>query len=375
MVLSAISCNLHENILSAAIPLFQDEKVEAIEWSFDTLYQFRNIPDWFTELLHAFGNEKRLIGHGVYFSLFSGAWSKEQEDWLKHLEKLCTNFHLDHISEHFGFMTGGNFHQGAPISIPFTPATLAIGRDRMKRIYHACHCPVGLENLAFSYSLDEVKKHGNFLDQLLEPVNGFVILDLHNFYCQLHNFNISFDELISLYPLHRVREIHISGGSWEDSQMIPGKRIRRDTHDDAVPGEVFRLLESTIPKCASLKYVVLEQLSNGLDTVNKQQLFQQDFMRMDSIVKICTSQQLPINENNFLPAMLPSVGQPVEDSLLHAQQLALSNILETAGSCQQAQQWLHQSNLANTAWEIENWEPHMLETAIAIAQKWKHGFV
>jgi hypothetical protein len=95
---------------------------------------------------------------------------------------------------------------------------------------------------------------------------------------------------------------------------------------------------------------------------------------MNIIVKKGALKRLPINENNFLPSMLTTLGQPVEDSLLQIQQLELSNILETAGSYQQAQQWLHQSALANTAWEIENWEPHMLETAIAIAQKWKHGF-
>src|SRR5687767_7258149 len=234
-IFSSISCNLDENILSAALPLFETEKVAAIEWSFDTLYKFRDIPGWFVELLKAFGDKQRLIGHGVYFSLFSGGWSREQQDWLAHLAKVSEAFQFDHISEHFGFMTGENFHQGAPISIPFTGTTLAIGRDRLKRIYHSCKCPVGLENLAFSYSLDEVKKHGEFLDQLVEPVNGFIILDLHNLYCQSHNFNIEPDDIIRLYPLHRVREIHISGGSWEDSHIIPGKKIRRDTHDDAVP--------------------------------------------------------------------------------------------------------------------------------------------
>src|SRR5437868_6215869 len=179
-VFSSISCNLDENILSAALPLFEAEKIEAIEWSFDALYKFKNIPEWFVELLQTFGNKKRLTGHGVYFSLFSGSWSKEQQDWLTHLEKVTTAFQFDHISEHFGFMTGKDFHSGAPISIPFTPVTLAIGRDRLKRIYQSCKCPVGLENLAFSYSLEEVKKHGEFLDQLVQPVNGFIILDLHN---------------------------------------------------------------------------------------------------------------------------------------------------------------------------------------------------
>ena len=165
-IYSSVACNLDSNILQASLPLLQAEKVEAIEWSFDTLYNHKNIPAWFVELLTAFGNEGRLIGHGVYFSLFFGKWTKSQQKWLDHLKKVTKNFRFDHITEHFGFMTGEDFHKGAPIGVPMTSSTLAIGQDRLKRIYNACQCPVGLENLAFAYSLDEVKRHGEFLNQL-----------------------------------------------------------------------------------------------------------------------------------------------------------------------------------------------------------------
>ena len=80
-VLSAIACNLDDYILLTSIPLFESEKVQAIEWSFDTLLNSTEIPMWFTELLQAFSAKNRLIGHGVFFSLFSGKWSKEQADW------------------------------------------------------------------------------------------------------------------------------------------------------------------------------------------------------------------------------------------------------------------------------------------------------
>ncbi|HPI08469.1 MAG TPA: DUF692 family protein, partial [Saprospiraceae bacterium] len=265
-VYAAIACNLDADILLAALPLLEDEKVQAVEWSFDTLYKVRDIPPWFDALLHEFGNAGRLVGHGVFFSLFSGKWLPEQQEWLDHLKRLSGVFRFDHITEHFGFMTGSDFHAGAPISLPFTQATLAIGHDRLRRIQAACECPVGLENLAFSYSLDEVKKHGDFLNQLIEPVNGFIILDLHNLYCQAHNFALDAEVLLQLYPLDRVREIHISGGSWEDSPLLPGRQVRRDTHDDSVPDEVFQLLEYAIGICPNLKFVVLEQLGTGLKT-------------------------------------------------------------------------------------------------------------
>jgi uncharacterized protein len=370
-LLSSLACNLDADILSASLPLLEEERVEAIEWSFDTLFNVKEIPPWFLDLLSAFSKEKRLIGHGVFFSLFSGKWSKDQSEWLKQLKQSCTDFQFDHITEHFGFMTGKDFHAGAPLSIPYSTTTLNIGRDRLKRIYEACRCPVGLENLAFSYSLDEVKRHGEFLDRLMESVNGFIILDLHNLYCQLHNFSVSFDEIIGLYPLDKVREIHISGGSWEDSIRDANRKIRRDTHDNAVPAEVFRLLERTIEKCANLKYIVLEQLGTGLKTEESRQFFYGDFLKMEKIVQLQNKTRALHPVNSFLPSSILLNENIIEDDTLYDQQLQLSFILETSGTYEEAILLLDRSTLAHSDWNIENWEPYMIETAMKIAQKWK----
>ena len=374
-ILASIACNLDPNLLLAALPLFEAEKVQAIEWSFDTLFQHETIPEWFQALVKACSDQNRLIGHGVFFSLFSGRWSPAQQDWLARLSALSKTYQFDHITEHFGFMTGEDFHKGAPISIPFTPATLALGQDRLQRIQAACHCPVGLENLAFSYSLDEVKRHGEFLERLVESVNGFIILDLHNLYCQLHNFEIGFDELIRFYPLDRVREIHISGGSWQDSRLPSGKKIRRDTHDEAVPAEVFDLLERSMVRCPHLKYVVLEQLGSGLRTEESRGMFQQDFLRMEGLVEQCNQGRTDAVGKVFFPEKpnVPAI-LPLEDELLYAQQAQLSCILETAVDGEAARNMLAASNLAHSSWETEQWTPYMVETALAIAQKWKHGF-
>jgi uncharacterized protein (UPF0276 family) len=373
-ILSATACNLDVNILAASLPLLEESRIEAIEWSFDSLFKVKEIPPWFLELLTVYGNEKRLIGHGVFFSLFSGKWTKEQQKWLQHLRRTCAIFHFDHITEHFGFMTGKDFHQGAPLSIPYSKVTLEIGRDRLKRMYAACECPVGLENLAFSYSLEEVKRHGTFLEELLEPVNGFIILDLHNLYCQLHNFDISFEELIVLYPLDRVREIHISGGSWDGSLIEPGRRVRRDTHDDTVPEEVFRILELAIDRCPNLKYVVLEQLGNALETYESKKGFYDDFKKMQGIVQKKNQQQALGPVNNFLPLRFSLNKKATENEQLYRQQRELSVILETAGSYTNAMEQLKTSSLSHSEWQVETWKPYMLEAAINIAQKWKKGW-
>ena len=370
---SSLACNLDSDVLLASMPLFESGKVDAIEWSFDTLSNKRDIPDWFVELLKFYSNEHRLIGHGVYFSLFSGRWLPDQQKWLDHLAKVSRHFHFDHITEHFGFMTGEDFHKGAPMNIPFTKSTLAIGRDRLKRIYEACHCPVGIENLAFAYSSDEVRRHGEFLAALVEPVNGFIILDLHNVYCQMMNFDMEGDQLLDIYPLDLVREIHISGGSWEPSGIEPVKSVRRDTHDDAVPVEVFDLLTNAIPRCKNLKYVVLEQIGTGLTTDRSRENFRNDFFKMDEIVSNVSVQKTE-EVNSFLPEYNFIIGDPVEDQSLYDQQVELTNILEKADGYQGAVEKLNHSTLAGSEWNVESWDPYMLETALRIAQKWKEGF-
>lgn len=374
-IYSSIACNLDAHILQAALPLFEQEKVEAIEWSFDTLFKYNEIPAWFTDLVSEFSSHNRLVGHGVYFSLFSGKWLPGQQDWLDRLARLSRQFRFDHITEHFGFMTGQDFHKGAPIGIPFTSRTLALGKDRLQRIQDACQCPVGLENLAFSYSLDEVRKHGDFLSQLVESVNGFIILDLHNVYCQVHNFDIAFDAIMKLYPLDKVREIHISGGSWDDTLAGTGQPVRRDTHDESVPEPVFEFLGKAIPRCPNLKFVVLEQMGTALASDVSQVAFQSDFLRMDSIIKSRASDSLHAPTYTFAPPATRASAIPLEDPDLYRQQVQLSRILETAGSLSEARTMLHSSELQNTAWGVENWAPYMLETAMSIAQKWKNGFV
>lgn len=369
-ILASIACNLDADILGAAFPLLEDGQVEALEWAFDTLYWAAEVPEWFTELLHTYGSQQRLLGHGVYFSLLSGRWTREQQQWLSHLREVARQYSFAHITEHFGAFTGQNFHAGAPLSVPYSPVALRIGQDRLARIAEACACPVGLENLAFAYSLDEVKRQGEFLDELLAPVNGFLILDLHNLYCQLHNFAIDLEALLALYALDRVREIHISGGSWEDSQLLPTRKIRRDTHDEAVPAEVFELLARIIPRCPNLRFVVLEQLGNSLGTESSRVQFRHDFEQMAALVQQHSGPPRSAIEQ-FLPPRPTLLGAAVQDELLHEQQRQLSQILETAASLGEAQQRLGASALAHSAWQVEHWEPYMLETAISIAQKWK----
>jgi len=175
-----ISLMTEPAFLEASFPLFAEGEIEILEWSFDTIQSIENEPIWLNDLLATYSNENKLIGHGVYYSLFDAHWGERQEIWINKIKKEVEKYKYNHISEHFGFMSSENYHKGVPLPIPLSDDTLNIGIDRLKRLQDAVNLPVGIENLAFSFSKKDVLEQGIFIEKMLDSVNGFLVLDLWN---------------------------------------------------------------------------------------------------------------------------------------------------------------------------------------------------
>lgn len=240
--------------VAAALPLLQEGRVDALEWSFDTAWQ----PSAATQaVLDAFANAGRLYGHGVSFSLLSARFTPRQQAWLDALATETSRRPYRHISEHLAFSTAGDRVDGAPLPCPHSEDLVRVGRERLAALHHAAGVPVGLENLAIALAPSDVHEEGPLLDAILEPVDGFLLLDLHNLWCRAVNFGLDADALLDAYPLSRVRELHVSGGSWDSG-------FRRDTHDNVIPVPVLELLKRTLPRCPRLEVVVVERLARSV---------------------------------------------------------------------------------------------------------------
>ena len=143
---------------------------------------------------------------------------------------------------------------------------------------HGLCCSIyfaGLENLALAFTPTDCTAQGAFMNRLLEPVDGFVVLDLHNLYCQMRNFQLEAEVLLQTFPWSRVREIHISGGSEPQG-------FRRDTHDDLVPEEVWALLDGVRGRAPSLELIVLERLGG---TIADPESFASEFRRLREVAE------------------------------------------------------------------------------------------
>lgn len=363
---------MHEaEFIATALPLFEAGEIDVLEWSFDTIVSETYEPSWLPLLLHEYSERGRLLAHGVRYSLLSGDFSERQNTWLKQTTAELKRYPYRHITEHFGFMTSDHFHKGAPLPVPLNAQTLAIGRDRLQRLQQIAGIPVGIENLAFAFSAEQVKEQGEFLEKLIEPIDGFLILDLHNVWCQAMNFGTDARELIRAYPLHKVREIHVSGGSWSTVSSSE-KQIRRDTHDGSLPEEVLRLLADTLPQCLNTEAVIFERLGNTLEFAREQLDFINDYRSIRKTVESVQAGQETPNETIRTPMLRADINkEPHQNQSLKEQQDVIISLLTNSYDIPQTIRDLKNHQLLiNSGWQPEHWAPEMIETAIQLLKKW-----
>lgn len=262
---------IDSDFASAAAPLFEREVVEAVEWSFDTGWGC-TLPDWLPGILQAYSKAGRLYGHGVSYSTLSAEADPRQEQWLERVSRECDALTYQHVSEHLGFMTTPRFARGTPLPMPLHSDVIELGRTRLAALQEACGTRVGLENLALAFSKEECLAQGTLIEQML-PEDGFVLLDLHNAWCQVRNFGIDRAALLASFPLARVRAIHISGG--RDDERTGA---RRDTHDNPIPDAVIEWLPEVIAACENVDVVILERMGGTL--VGRTEELVRDFERV-----------------------------------------------------------------------------------------------
>lgn len=270
---------------AAVLPLFDAGAVDALEWSFDQCWGSQGTPGWAAMLLDHYAAAGRLWGHGVSFSGGSVDAADRHARWLEGLAHEVTLRPLRGVSEHLGFMIAGAHDIGAPLPLPDGPGARAVLRRRLQALADTAGVPVGLENLALALDADEPWQQGPLLADVLAATDGYLVLDLHNLWCQIANYDLDGAALLASYPLARARVIHIAGGSWWSP---PGSdaRFRRDTHDGAVPDEVFALLAAAVPRCPALEVVVLERLGDSLRTDDDAVRLREDFAAVRATVAI-----------------------------------------------------------------------------------------
>jgi hypothetical protein len=229
--------------------------------------------------------EKPFVAHGVGLSL--GTVSQDAARlrcWLDAIEMSHEAFRFLWYTDHLGATVLDGRSVVLPVPIPMTNFAAAAVRDRLAALAKVVP-DVGFENTAFPFLLGRPLDEPAFFARSLEAPRTHLLLDLHNLFTTSVNFGLDPREYLARLDLSRVIEIHVSGGSTSEPEWLASRRIfRLDSHDGAVPGEVWALLEETAPRCPNLRGVTLERMEGTVEEGDVPRL-REELKRIRSILE------------------------------------------------------------------------------------------
>ena len=224
----------------------------------------RFVPNGYFARLLALGRE-----HGRPFSAHGVGWSPGSVDpyrggrRARHLDAIARThaaFEFDWYTDHAGATELAGENLALPLAMPWTRAMADHVRDGLRALADVVPT-VGLENAALYYALGDPLDEPAFLARALDDPRAHLLLDLHNLVVNADNLGFDPDEWLARAPLEKVIEVHVSGGSVSEHEWLPGARtMRLDSHDHAVPAEVWRRLAEVAPRCPNLRAVTLERM-------------------------------------------------------------------------------------------------------------------
>ena len=203
-----------------------------------------------------------VVIHGVELSI--GSAHGLNNAYLRMLDSFQKEWPFVWHSEHLGFQTitgddDSTVEIGVPLPMPATVEAVELVATRSTTIQQRYSVPFLLENPAHYFSAlptdPEIGDEYGFLRAFTKKSGCYLLLDLHNLYCNAVNHHFDAREVIDTLPLERVIEIHVAGGSWRDGFWM-------DAHDGRVPEPVWELLDYVLPIARNVAGVVFELLED-----------------------------------------------------------------------------------------------------------------
>lgn len=212
-------------------------------------------------------HDKPFVAHAVHGSFGTAAASDRprQHEWQQAVAQMHAVFDFGWFTDHLGASVLGDRGVALPIALPMTDVAARLVRERLLSLQQVVP-DVGVENSVFYFLLGDWLDEPAFVAEILSPPRTHLLLDLHNAWTMAHNVGADVEDYLTRLDLSRVLEIHLSGGRDSPAGWLPdGRTLRLDSHDDAVPEEVWQLFERVLPRCANLRGVTLERMEGTID--------------------------------------------------------------------------------------------------------------
>jgi uncharacterized protein (UPF0276 family) len=140
------------------------------------------------------------------------------------------------VSEHVAFVRAGGLEAGHLLPVPRSREALRALVRNVRALRTELDAPLALEPIAalFDWPDDELTE-ADFLTELLEQTDTWLLLDLANVHANAQNRGTDPVALLDRLPLERVAYVHVAGGAEHDG-------IYHDTHTAPTPEPVLALL-------------------------------------------------------------------------------------------------------------------------------------
>src|SRR5262245_17114830 len=210
-------------------------------------HYLRGLPEKLAEL-DQLGAAFPLIPHGIGLSF--GTDMPLDAAHLRQIAQLVERIQPAWFSEHIAFTRVPGWNIGHLASLPFTHAAVDAVCRNIRRWRETLGVPLCLENIAYMVALPGDLTEAQFLTEVVEREDCGLLLDLHNVYTNAMNHGYDAAEFLASLPLHRVVQIHLSGGHDEDGYRI-------DSHSTPTPEPVWELFRFTASR-TPINAVIIE---------------------------------------------------------------------------------------------------------------------
>jgi hypothetical protein len=174
-----------------------------------------------------------IVMHGVSMSL--GSTDPLDYAYLQQVKDLADRVQAKWISDHICW-TGvhkTNLHDLLPL--PYTEEAIRHVVGKIQKVQDFLGRQILIENVSsyLTYKHSEMTEW-DFITQIAERADCFVLLDINNIYVSAFNHGFSAQTFLTSIPKHRVKQFHLAGHLNKGDHII-------DTHDAPVIDPVWAL--------------------------------------------------------------------------------------------------------------------------------------
>lgn len=177
--------------------------------------------------------------HGVSMSI--GSADGVDPEYLRRLRALADAVEPLFVSDHLSWSRIEGFNAHDLLPLPYTEEVLGVVGANIGRAQDALGRAMLIENpssyIAFAGEMSEWE----FLAELCRRTGCELLLDVNNIFVSATNHGFDAIAYLDGIPADRVRQIHLAGHSQGRDMLI-------DTHDEPVPGSVWRLYGAALAR-------------------------------------------------------------------------------------------------------------------------------